>query len=74
MPRLEASRPRLVGWSVCLSVFKTRFAMNQPCLQNKICFLCDEWTSAINTKKQTKTTTITKKEIKILTTVTGNNV
>ena len=45
MLQLEASRPRLVGQSVCRkvgrSVFKTRFAMNQPCLQNKICFQCE---------------------------------
>ena len=35
------------------SVFKTRFAMNQPCLQNKICFQCEGWPSALSTKKQT---------------------
>ena len=47
---LESPMPRLACLSVglsacqsvglCLSVFKTRFAMNQPGLQNKICFQC----------------------------------
>ena len=44
MLQTEASGPRLVGRSVSLlvglSVFKTRFAINQTCLQKKICFQC----------------------------------
>ena len=47
--------------------FKTRFAMNQPCLQNKICFQYEGWISAPNKKKQTnKTNNITRKKIKII--------
>ena len=49
-------------FKVCLGflggrfVFKTKFAMNQPCLQSKTCFKFEGSTSALNTTKQHKTT------------------
>jgi hypothetical protein len=53
MPRLEASRPRLVGrsvgWLVGLLVFKTSFAMKLPSKQG---LLSTRGISAQNTDKK----------------------